>query len=362
MGVVSEDLSRIHAAVRILTGDDPTNGGRAEFPVQIIESGAPGSYWPATLQRELTAGKNMLQKHFLHCTPTDNSALADPKFYFFALLTKENDVDLKTYSYFFLGTHDDTGADNGESTADKYGIGELKTAVVAGETLSITVDYYHTELVSEAMSGGDSAAIKTGYYGVLEARDSAGGTGNFEVIGPITVTSVAGTEVTFSVAEEPALSFSTGDRFCTLPTGLADLQATVNSVDKTGLSGGVSTFDETGVEIYSSVPRMNLTLTVEAGATTYSAECDVSGWSSDGAIVGGQSIAADLVIANEDPTYPRDIIKIPANAFNGSLTAGDVVIIEIYPSMLPIWQRVVIKPGAASGTTTIKTLDTGETV
>jgi len=362
MAVQAADLSRIHAAVRILTGDAATNGGRAAFPVQKFESGVPGSYWPATLQRELTAGKNMLQKHFLHCTPVDNSALTGPKFYFFDLLKKENVVDTSTYSYFFMGTHDDTGADNGETTADKYGVGALTTEVIAGSTLSFSVDFYHTELVAEALAGGDSAAIKTGYYGIFEARDTSGGTGNFEIVGPITVTNVTGTVVTFSLAAAPALSFAIGNRFCTLPTGLADLQATVNSVDKTGLTGGASTFDETLVEVYSSIPRMDLTLTIEAGAATYSAACDVVGWSNGGSMGGGISISAEKIFANEDPTYVRNIIKIPANTFNGTLTAGDVVILEIYPSELAIWQRVIIKPGAASGTAVIKTLDTGETV
>ena len=362
MAVQPGDLSRVHAAVRLLTGDAPTNGGRASFPVQKFESGVPGSYWPATLQRELTAGKSMIQKHFLHCTPVDNSALADPKFYFFDLLKKENVVDANTYSYFFLGTHDDTGANNGEATADKYGIGELKTEVTAGGTYSFTLDFYHDELVDGALTGGDAAAIKTGYYVILEARDTAGGAGNFEVIGPITVTGLSGTEVTFTTAAPATLSYAIGARGCTLPTGLDDLQATVNSVDKTGLSGGASTFDETLVEVYSSIPRMDLTLTVEAGALTYSAANDVTGWSSGGSMGGGISISADKLFANEDPSYVRDIIKIPANTFNGTIAAGDVVILYLYPSMLPVWQRVVIKPGAASGTAVIKTLDTGETV
>lgn len=362
MAVQSGDLSRVHAAVRLLTGEAPTNGDRAAFPVQKFESGVPGSYWPATLQRELTAGKNMIQKHFLHCTPTDNSALADPKFYFFDLLKRENVVDTDRYSYFFLGGHDDTGANNGEATADKYGIGELKTEVTAGVTQSFTLDFYHEELVAGALTGGDAAAIKTGYYVMLEARDTAGGAGNFEVIGPITVTGLSGTEVTFTTADPAELSYALGDRGCTLPNGLDDLQARVNSVDKTGLTGGASTFDETLVGVYSSVPRMDLTLTIEAGAATYSAANDVTGWSSGGSMGGGKSISADVTFANEDPSYVRDIIKISANAFNGTLTDGDVVILEIYPSMLPIWQRVVVKPGAASGTAVIKTLDTGETV
>ena len=362
MAVQASDLSRIHAAERILTGDAPTNGGRAAFPVQKFESGVPGSYWPATLQRELTAGKNMLQKHFLYCTPVDNSALADPKFYFFDLLKKENVIDTNTYSYFFMGTHDDTGADNGEATADKYGIGSLATEVVAGSTQSFTVDFYHTELVDQALAGGDAAAIKTGYSGMLEARATSGSTGNFEIIGPITVTGVSGTEVTFTIASAATLSFAIGDRFCTLPTGLDDLQATVNSVDKTGIQDEAGAFDQDLVEVYSSIPRMDLILTMEAGAATYSAECDVTGWSNGGSMGGGYSVTADKLFTNEDPSYMRDIIKIPANTFNGTLTAGDVVIQEIYPSMIPIWQRVVIKAGAASGTAVITTLDTGETV
>lgn len=345
-----------------MTGDAATNGGRAAFPVQKFESGVPGSYWPATLQRELAAGKDMLQKHFLHCTPTDNSALADPKFYFFDLLKKENVVDTNTYSYFFMGTHEDTGANNGEATADKYGVGALTTGVVADSTLSFSVDFYHTELVSAALAGGDTAVIKTGYYGIFEARDTSGGTGNFEIVGPITVTNVTGTVVTFSVASAPSLSFAIGNRFCTLPTGLDDLQATVNSVDKTGIQNGAGAFTETLVEVYSSIPRMDVTLTLEAGAITYAAVCDVVGWSGGGSMGGGISISADKIFANEDPSYVRDIIKIPANTFSGTLTAGDVVILGIYPSMLPVWQRVVIKAGATSGTAIIKTLDTGETV
>lgn len=362
MSVQPTDLSRIHSAIRLLTGDESSNGGRAAFPVQKFESGVPGSYWPAVLQRELTDGIQFVQKTFLHCTPTDNSALADPKFSFFDLLKLQNVVDPNAYSYWWMGTHDDTGADNGESTADKYGIGELTTEVVAGTTQSFSVDFYHTDLIDEALAGGDDAVIKTGYYGVLEARDTGGGSGNYEIIGPITVTGVTDTTVTFTTASAATLSYAIGDRFCTLPTDLDDLLATVNSIDKTGLTGGASTFDETGVEVYSTVPRMDLTLTIEAGALTYSASCDVTGWSSGGSMGGGYSISADKTFTNEDPTYPRDIIKIPANAFNGTLTAGDVVILEIYPSMLPTWQRVVIEAGAASGTRTLKTLDTGETV
>lgn len=358
----TSDLSRIHSEVRILTGEDSTNGGRAAFPVHKFESGVPGSYWPALFQRDLVAGIQFVQKTFLHCTPADNSAGADPKFYFFDLMKIQGVIDEDAYSYWWLGTHDDTGADNGESTADKFGIGELTTAVVAGSTQSFSVDFYHAPLIAEAMAGGDSAIVKTGYYGVLEARDTGGGSGNNEIIGPITVTSVTGTVVTFSTSAAATLSYDIGDRFCTLPIGLDDLLATVNSVDKSGLTGGATTFDESGVEVYSTVPRLDLTLTIEAGALTYSAACDVDGWSNGGDMGGGYSISADKTFINEDPTYPRDIIKIPANAFNGALTAGDVVVLEIYPSQLPTWQRVVVLAGAQSGTRSLKTLDVMETV
>ncbi len=362
MPALSTDLSRIHSAVRLLTGEDATNGGRAAFPVQAFESGVPGSYWPAVLQRNLTAGIQFVQKTFLNCTPTDNSALVDPKFAFFDLLQLQNVVDPNAYSYWWLGTHDDTGADNGESTADKYGVCELTTEVVAGETKSFNVDFYHTDLVDEAFTGGDAAVIKTGYSGVLEARDTGDGIGNFETIGPITVTGVAGTVVTFTTASAATMSYAIGARFCTLAIDMDDVQATVNSVDDTGIQDQEGDFDATGVEVYSSVPRMDLTLTIEDGALTYSAACDVTGWSNGGSLGGGHSISADKIFANEDPTYPRDIIKIPENAFNGTLTVGDLVILEIYPSMLTTWQRVVVQAGAASGTRSLKTLDTVETV
>ncbi len=360
--VAETDLSRIHSAVRLLTDDAAANGGRAAFPVQKFESAVPGSYWPALLQRQLTAGLELVQKTFLHSTPTDNSALADPKFVLFDLPQLQNLVDTWSYCYWWLGTFDDTGADNGESTADKYGVGELTTAVVADSTQSFSVDFYHAPLIAEALAGGDSAIIKTGYSGGLEARLTGAGEGNNEIIGPITVTGVTGNVVTFSTATAATQSYDIGDRFCTLPTGLDDVQAKVNSVDKTGLTGGASTFDATGVEVYSSVPRLDLTLTIEAGATTYSASVDVTGWSSSGSLGGGLAIGTEQVFTNEDPTYLRDIIKIPANAFNGTLTAGDVVILEIYPSQLATWQRWVVLAGAASGTRSLATLDTGETV
>lgn len=359
MSVQSTDLSRIHSAVRLLTGDEDTNGGRAAFPVQKFESGVPGSYWPAVLQRDLIAGIQFVQKTFTHCTPSDNSVGADPKFAFFDLLKLNSIVDTNAYSYWWVGDHDDTGADNGETTAAKYGIGELTTVVEAGVTQSFSVDFYHTPLIAEAMAGGDSAIIKTGYYGVLEARVVGGGSGNNEQIGPITVTGVDGTVVTFTTSAAATQSYSIGDRFCTIQTELSDLQATVNSVDKTGLTGS---FDENGVEVYSSIPRMDLTLTVEAGALTYSAANDVTGWSGGGSMGGGHSITADVIFVNEDPTYLRDIIKVPANTFGGALTEGSEVVIEIYPSMLPVWQRIVISAGAAPGNRTLKTLDTLESV
>lgn len=361
MSVQSTDLSYVHSANRLYTGEQTTNGGRMSFPVQKIITNTPNNIWPALFQRDLISGIQYVGKYSLHCTPTDNSPLADPKYAFFDLLKLSSVVDEDAYTYWWLGSHEDTGANNGESTANKYGIGELTTSVTAGSTQSFSVDFHHTELIDGAMTGGDASVIKTGYYGVLEARTTGGGAGNNEIIGPITVTGVSGTVVSFSVATAPTLDYDIGARFCTLPTGLDDLQASVNSVDKTGLTGGASTFDETGVEVYSSVPFMNLTLTIEAGALTYSASNDVAGWSSGGSMGGGFSIATDKIFVNEDPTYVRDIIKIPANAFNGTLTAGDIVIIEIYPSALNIWQRVVIKAGASSGTRIQKCLVVGET-
>lgn len=362
MSVQSTDLSYVHSANRLYTGEQSANGGRIAFPVQKIVTNTPNNIWPAVMQKHLTSGIQYVGKYALHCTPTDNSALADPKYALFDLLKLSGVVDAGAYTYWWLGTHEDTGADNGESTADKYGTGELTTAVTAGLTQSFSVDFHHAELIDGALTGGDGSVIKTGYYGVLEARATGGGTGNFEIIGPITVTGVSGTVVSFTTAASATLAYDVGARFCTLPTGLDDLQASVNSVDKTGLTGGASTFDETGVEVYSSVPVMNLTLTIEAGALTYSASNDVNGWSSGGSMGGGFSIAADKIFVNEDPTYARNIIKIPANAFNGTLTAGDVVIIEIYPSALNMWQRVVIKAGASSGTRVASFLITGETV
>ena len=360
--MTSSDLKIVLSSSRILKGEDPANGGRIQHPYQRATSGAPGDIWPALLQSQLTAGESLVTKLGFLSIPADNSELAEPEHSFFDVLKLSNVVDSNAYSYWWLGTQDDTGADNGESTADKYGVGTLVTEVVAGVTDSFEVEFYHAELVAEALAGGDSAVIKTGYSGRLDARLTYGGTGNFEIIGPVTVTGItASTRVTFTTVAPATQSYSVGDKFSTLPIITEALKAKVNSIDKTGLTGGASTFDDTGVEVYSNTPRMNLSLEMVT-ATVYKATVDVPGWENSGVLGGNFSISADVLLVNTDPNYLLDMVKIPANAFNGTLTAGDLVILEIYPSLIPFWQRLQIRAGAASGTRSIVTGSGGQTV
>lgn len=361
----SSDLKFALSLIRLLIGDNPANGGRMAHPLQLANSGEPGQIWPALLQSQLTAGVELVTKINFLSIPADNSDLAEPEHALFDVIRLAGTPDVNAYIYWWLGTHDDTGADNGEATADKYSCGTLVTEVIAGVTVSFDVEFYHSELVVDAFTGGDSAVIKTGYSGRLDARTTFGGTGNFEILGPVTVTGVVGsTRVTFSTASPAQQSYAIGDRFSTLPIITDPLKAIVDNVDKTGLTGGVSTFDETGVEVYSNVPRMELILTMES-ALTYNAVTDVDGWESGGSLGGNHSLAADVIFVNTDPSYPLDMIKIPANTFNedsGTLTAGDVVILTLSPSALPIWERLVVRAGAASGTRVVPTGSGGQTV
>jgi hypothetical protein len=356
MSVQSTDLKIVLSSVRLVTGNEPTNGGRMAWPWQITTSGAPGEIWPSLFQQQLTAGESLVTKIGLLCIPADNSELSYPEH---CIFRPPQTVSIDTYTYWWVGNDTDTGADNNEATADKYGAGVLvaPAGVTAGNQ-SWTVDVLHADLAS-----GSNAIIKAGYKFRPDARSVYGGSGNNEILEVSTdAISVSGTQVSFTTTAGCSLSYSDGDIGQTFPEVNTALKATIENVDKTGLTGGATTFDESNVEVYSNVPSMDLTLTMEAGALTYSAANDVTGWPNSGSMGGNFSISADKVFVNADDNYLIDMIKIPANAFNGTLSAGDVVILTISPSVYNIWQRVEVLSGAQSGTRTITTGSGGQTV
>lgn len=356
MSVQSGDLKIVLSGTRLVTGEAPTNGGRMAWPWQITTSGTPGEIWPSLFQAQLTAGESLVTKIGLLSIPSDNSELAYPEH---CIFRPPQTVSVDTYTYWWVGTDEDTGADNNEATADKYGAGVLvaPTGITAGNT-TWTVDVLHTDLAT-----GANAIIKAGYKFRPDARTTYGGSGNHEMLEVSTdAINVTGTEVSFTTTTGCALAYSDGDIGQTFPYVTTPLKATLESVDKTGMTGGAATFDESGVEVYSNVPRMELSLTVESGALTYSAETDVLGWPDSGSLGGNFSISSDKIFTNADDNYPLNMVKIPANAFNGTLTQGDLAILTISPSVYNIWQRVEVLPNSQSGTRSIITGSGGQTV
>lgn len=353
---ISSDLKHVLSLIRNLKDDDPANGGRIKHPFDIAVSGQPGSFWPAVFEQDLTAGIEYTLKHGLLSAPVDNSELAFPVFSYFDTILLSGVPDTNSVAYWWVGTDEDTAATNNEATADKYGVGRI----VAPSGIAVNNTAWDLEVYSADVQSGAHAIIKVGYKIRIEARTTYGGSGSFETLEVGAMTGTTGTSIQFTTTAGCVNTYADGDRISSYPEITTAQKAEVESIDKSGLTGGAATFDETGVEVYSNVPRMVLTLTIEAGAVTYSASTDVVGWESSGSLGGSIPIGTDKLFSNTDPNYLLDMIKIPANAFNGTLVVGDTVALTISPSILNVWERLKIAAGASPGTRSKQTGSGGQ--
>jgi hypothetical protein len=354
MPVISSDIKLLLAADRTQTS---AAGGRPAWPAQIAVSGQSGAVWSALFSPELTAGVEKKQKLFFANLNAGNLSWQYPELGFFRPPAVSS---VKYLSYFFVGTQDGTATDDDESAADYYSVGKLTAPSSASiGNQNWTVDVFATEF----LPAGARPIIRAGDLIRIDARATVAGTGNNEVLEVDTITGTSGTTVSFTTTAGCLFAY-TGDVYVqTLPAGLSDLAASVLSVDKSGLSGGASTFNATGIVAYNATcPRQSVTLTIETGATTFSASTDIAGWPGGGSMGGNNPIGSAFSPVNTDPAMSGIMFTVPAGAFNGSLTVGDSVVIEFGGALLPFWQRIIVLPAADSGTKTITLEARGQSV
>lgn len=331
MPIISDNLQAQRPIVNI---PGSTNGGRPAWPAQVIASGSPGALWQVLRKADLIAGTSQLKKWFWKNNNTEDLPLEYPRLYLFDVinaLTSPYEV-----SFFYIGTQDDIEGDyTYPSPQDKFGVGRLVNPVEVGEQ-TFVVDFFSAELVP----GGNNPVIQADYEITLDSRGFYGDTGDLEdlVIDNPGIVGTSGTQVTFSTTAGCANAYAAGTKLQTRPSSLANMVASIGTVDKTGIND--ATFDEVAVVAYNlGSIRQDLTLTILAGTTTYSVVSDFAGVT----LASGQ-IGVDYEPENSDTL--SQFIKIPAGTFAGTLAVGDTVIVPVMAAVISLWQRLIVPAGS----------------
>lgn len=298
------------------------NGGAVDF-TKLVVSGVKNNLLPDVSQSERLGGSVRFRKAFIHVNTPTLLTLQNPRVFMDAVSPGED------FLLLYPGTELDTQAD---IASRPYGIGVPAAPVSIGAvTLNLTVENIEAYTTLTPFRVGDSIRVSD--------RPAVGGSGNESF--------VTLTEVTY-LSDHVALTWvggltSTYGVSGTLVSSMylpADVVATATA-EVTSASGTFSLAGNVGVSNKGTIAqRWTLTFT---SPTAYSVTGDTQ---AGGAVLGTGSRTTDFNLINLDSASSYFSVK-PAG-FGGTFQAGDTVVIQTHPAVIPIWYRRQIPVGAAS--------------
>ncbi len=196
-------------------------------------------------------------------------------------------------------------------------------------------------------SGGDTIIVDMEDASLVIFRSGASETiwitdgVNSEYITNIISVTPAGAQVTIVIAGTLVNSYLAASTVVASVIEIGDVEALMDSWNET--VAGAADYDETTYPLELDnigTVEDNWTVTVDAGATTFS----VVG-SQTGAITGG-TIGLDYAPSNDD--FIKPYFTLEGDGWGSSWLEGDTIQFSTHPAAVPIWNKRVIPAGSAS--------------
>jgi len=319
MTILSSELKFYKSEV---VSADPSNGGRMSA-VEVV-SGVVNNVWPHVLKAERDAGSTLYRKLFAKvANDADETLLA-------ATLWNDLPTPGDDWIVMFAATQRDTQADI-TGTERLYGAASLNTDVDAGGS-TIIVDVEDASLTG-IFADGDTIRI-------TDMADPDAATGNEELLTISGAPTVSGTQVTITVAETLANSYTVaaGTRVMSI-MAVGDIRCTLDNWVETSAAG---TYDEAVYPpIMDNIGTVEQTWTLTfTDATNFTVSGDVLG-----SVGSGTTGAA---FSPQNPDFAKPYFTIEAAGWAGTWAGGDTIVFQTHPAAVPFWLKRVVPAGAGS--------------
>lgn len=314
MSIISTELIFYKSAV---VADTTLNGG--VMSNNSITSGGSQNVFPNVLSAERTAGSTKYRKVFLKVANDDDLPLLSPKLWLDDITAADD------YVCMFAATQTDTQADITGSER-KYGVGTLKTTVVAAGTV-VTVTVENSSLTGVFVNG-DTLRI-------TDKLTPSSVTGNEEFVTISGVPSVSGSDVTITLAA-PGLvngyTAGTGTRIMSVLEP-SDIECSVSNWVETSTSG---TYDESTYPVVcDSIGTVEQTWTI-----TF---LDATNFTCVGNTVG--TLAAGVRSSDYAPNntnFTKPYFTLETDGWGGTWAIGETIVFKTHPAAYAIWEKRVV--------------------
>ena len=306
------DASAFKIFPAAVVNDGGTNGGPHAFAP--IASGAFANIFRAVTTDEATAGVELYRKVFLAPHDPAGELTTEMRVAFEAI---QGDLQISPDA-----SHTDTRADIDPSTMSWYGGGTLNASVLAGVTQLVV-----------AVADGEDTGIWDGDELVI--TDISGAREIAKVNGmPV----AAGDLVTINLVAPTASSHAAGaavsSRFISSASLAKVNSSTVNTTITLTFDAAAVTFHPQGA-VFDTV---TLTFTSATAFTATGVRVASYGSGTKGS-----------TFAPNNPTWGKPYFTLPAAALGGTAVAGDTVVFEVYPALVPAWLRWRVPAGSPAG-------------
>ncbi len=305
-----------------IVSNDTANGGR--MSADEIISGVVQNVFPHVLKRDRDAGLTTYRKIFARVDNDADDTLLNAQIFLDDVTPADDWVVL------WPGGQTDT---QGDITGSEriYGVARLASdAAAGGSTLVVDVE---DASITGIFQDGDTVRV-------TDMPDPTGSTGNEEFLTISGAPTVSGTQVTITVAETLANSYTVaaGSRVASIYQA-GDIKCSMDGWTETSTSG---TYDEAAYPpILDNLGTIEQTWTVEfTDASNFTVSGDTVG------SIGSGNISTDF--APQNPDFSKPYFTLQAAGWGGTWAGGDTIVFSTHPAAIPIWEKRVVPAGAAS--------------
>jgi len=310
--ILANELKNYKSAV---VSDAATNGGRMSGTNEIT-SALKNNLWPDVDEDERAAGSTKYRKTFFKNANDADETFTGSKIHM-TKITSGDDI-----ATIFEGTQSDTQADI--SSPREYGVGTLKTNVLAGAT-SFVITAEDTGLALFATA--DTVWLSDGTNKEYHT--------NVSVV-------VSGADYTITLDGADTLLNNYLVATPTYGASVIDSGDIKTSHDNWVETSGSGIYDEAG-----SAPVLDNIGTVDDIWTlTFSDATNFACVGTSQGSVGSGAITGDFAPNNANFTKP--FFTLLAAGFGGTWANGDTIVFQTHPAAIPIWQKRAVPIGATS--------------
>lgn len=314
----------------LVVNDTTSNGGKLDNTAQVT-TGVVNNVWPSVFKAERLAGSTKYRKTFLKVQNDDDLTLYYPQLWL-DIITPGDD-----WLTFFPATQIDT--QNGITGAElHYGCASLQADVsAASSTFTVTV-----EDVSLITGGADEIFRDGDTIRITDKVDPTSGSGNEEEHTISGIPTNSGNDVTITITGTLSNAFTTLAN--TRVMSVYEPVDTVSNWDNwVETAVGTGTYDEatTGNVVADNIGSIEETYELKFTDATHFTVRDAAL-----NVIGSGDTGTDFIPLNADNSKP--LFAILFAGWAGTWTTDDTIDFQTHPAAIPIWQKRVVPPAAAS--------------